>query len=224
MSESILLYRFLSAEAAIKTIEMRSFRVGRLLELNDPYEWLPGIDGIIPEALEFVNRCMDNYLKDMNEDFGMISFSETVSDTVLWSHYADSHRGIAIEVDHLVNDQLHKVTYSHIRPTVPVHFINQQEQYGEQMREILLRSVMQKSLSWSYEKEYRVLEDLTSCQVAQGMYFLKIPENFVARVIIGARSTVSPNYVRRALEINGLTNVQVVKARRSIKTYDIEIE
>jgi hypothetical protein len=224
MSESILLYRFLSAEAAIKTIEMRSFRVGRLLELNDPYEWLPGIDGIIPEALGFTNRCRDNYLKDMNEDFGMISFSETVSDAVLWSHYADSHRGIAIEVDHLVNKQLHKVTYSQIRPTVPVHFINQQEQYDEQMRGILLKSVMQKSLSWSYEKGYRVLEDLMSCQVAQGMYFLKIPENFITRVIIGARSTVSPNYVRRTLEINGLTNVQVVKARRSIKTYDIEFE
>jgi hypothetical protein len=50
MPDSILLYRYLDAEAALKSIETRSFKVGRLKDFNDPFEWRPGITGIIPEG------------------------------------------------------------------------------------------------------------------------------------------------------------------------------
>jgi hypothetical protein len=41
--------------ACIKTIESRSFKVSRIRELNDPFEWRMVITGTIPEAESVVN-------------------------------------------------------------------------------------------------------------------------------------------------------------------------
>lgn len=229
MSESILLYRFLPVEAAIKTIEMRAFRVSRLVELNDPFEWLPGLDGVEnlpPGGAGLANWCMDQALKDLNDRMGMLCFSKTFRDLVLWSHYADLHRGIAIEVNHPIVESLYQVKYDKPRPIIPLSWWHDDSKRKE-LEERLWDLFLQKSAGWSYEKEYRVVVGLDLCPIYEGMYFRPIPdkpENFITRVIIGARSTVSPSYVRRTLEMNDLKNVQVVKAQRSLKTYDIEVE
>lgn len=230
MSKTITLYRYLSAESAIKTIELRAFRVSRLVELNDPFEWRPGFEGVekLPAGgVEIAEQCLDRFLQDLNETRGIICYSTDYSDPVLWSHYADLQRGLAFEVNRSDDETLFKVDYDKPRPVVPVDWLHDLIRTGGHAKEIEDRFFdlfKQKSKGWSYEKEYRVVVGLDLCPIHDGMYFQPIPDNYVKRVIIGARSTVSPNYVRRALEMSGLSNVQVVKARRSIKTYEIEIE
>jgi hypothetical protein len=222
--KSILLYRYLPADAVIKTIESHSFRVSRLLELNDPFEWSPGLEGIQPEYVDLARSCMDGFLRDLNETMGIISFSSIVRDPILWSHYADAHRGAAIEVDHLIDDRLHKVVYTNSRPVIPSHCIHDPVTHEKELLQILQSYFRQKSPSWIYEKEYRAVADLASCQPSGGMFLLRIPDNFVTRIVLGARSSTSPMYVRRALEMNGFPNVQVIKARQSLRTYDIEFQ
>ena len=56
------------------------------------------------------------------------------------------------------------------------------------------------------------------------MFLLRIPDNLVTRIVLGARSSTSPMYVRRALEMNGFPNVQVIEAKQSLRTYDIEFQ
>jgi hypothetical protein len=220
--ESILLYRYLPAESAIKTIESHSFRVSRLLELNDPFEWSPGLEGIQPEALDLARWCMARVLEGLNEKMGIISFSSVVRDPILWSHYADAHRGVAIEVSYLIDESLHKVEYTNSRPVIPSHCIHDPVAHEAELLQILQKYFRQKSPSWSYENEYRAVASLASCQPSGGMFRLKIPDNFVTRVILGVRSSTSPTYVRRALEMNGFPNVRVVSAIQSLRTYDIE--
>ena len=222
-SKSILLYRYLPAEAAIKTIESHSFRVSRLLELNDPFEWSPGLDGIQPEALDLARWCMARFLENLNESMGIISFSSVVRDPILWSHYADAHRGMVIEVSYLIDESLHKVEYTNSRPIIPSHCIRDPVAHGTEIIQILEKHYRQKSPSWSYENEYRAVASLALCQPCGGMFLLKIPENFVTRVILGVRSSTSPTYVQRALEMNGFPNVRVVRAAQSLRTYDIEL-
>src|SRR5262245_30837871 len=98
MPDSILLYRFLSAEAALKTLERVAFKVSRLNELNDPFEWRLGVTGILPEGEKIAEACVKQIVDHLNSWFGIICFSDTSSEPVLWSHYADKHRGIALEV------------------------------------------------------------------------------------------------------------------------------
>lgn len=218
MSKSIL-YRYLSAEAALKTLETRSLRVSRLAELNDPFEWLLGVEDDSPEIL----KRHDELFQFMNENYGIISFSAVASDPVIWSHYANSHKGVAIEVNHDLDETLLKVDYVNERPTVPKHCARDPENHIEELRPIFSDFFRRKSPSWKYAHEYRVAAELNTCEVGGGMFFKKIPDNFVMRVIIGSRSSVSAKYVRRVLDSNGLNSVQIVKAHLSRKTYDVEI-
>ena len=57
------------------TIEGKSFRVSRILDLNDPFEWLPGLDPIKPEAADLHKWSMGRSLKEMNGNVGILSFS-----------------------------------------------------------------------------------------------------------------------------------------------------
>jgi hypothetical protein len=81
----------------------------------------------------------------------------------------------------------------------------------------------QKSKSWCYEKERRLLIDHAACIPSGGRFFWKIPPGFIARVIIGFRSSISEQYLRQVLALNGFQSVQIVKANRSLQTYDVEV-
>ena len=85
---------------------------------------------------------------------------------LMWSHYADSHRGFCVEYDFGVPDQSTlsllplPVLYSQDRPLVPwyVAFNNTPESAMAANKEILL-GLLTKDSSWEYEKEWRLLID-----------------------------------------------------------------
>src|SRR4051812_25654608 len=100
MDQSILLYRYLSAEKSLKTIKSRSIKVGRISDFNDPFEWRMGLTGIIPEGEAIGRACMQNVIDGLNEWMGILCFSDTYGESVLWSHYAEKHSGVAFEFDY----------------------------------------------------------------------------------------------------------------------------
>lgn len=227
MSETTRLFRYFPAEAAIKTIEMHNLRVGRPREFNDPFEWKLGIDRFqelsLTENAEEICRNED-CLDFMCENYGVICFSSVCDDPILWSHYANSHYGIAIEVECVKGDALVEVTYETDElPRVPKHYRLNRSQYNDELKKIFTNLTKQKSPSWRYEKEWRAIVELNLCQVSEGMYFRKLSDDDITRVIIGCRSQVSPNYIRQALKVNGWKTDQVVNASLSFENYKIEL-
>ncbi len=221
MENSILLSRFMGYEAALKTIESRSFRVGRLRELNDPFEWRVGMKGYVPEAESIVHSSMNSFIDEMSSKFGVICMSGTHEDPVLWSHYADNHRGVAFEVDYLINEALMKVEYSNDRPVMDVDWIRDMESFSDRMRPLFLKMYRQKASSWSYEREYRVYVDLNDCDPIGGHYFSRIPEDFLKRVVLGFRCPLEVAYVQKALEKTGMGDVVVARAKLDQTSYKI---
>jgi hypothetical protein len=222
MSETIRLYRYLTAEAAIKTIETRLLRVGRFKEFNDPFELRLGIDKadqLSPQELGKEIKDNEDFLNRANEIFGVHCFSSVIEDPILWSHYADSHCGIAIEVE-CVKKQMLAVEYDKPLPKLPRdRNLNETE-----VKDILVSVLKRKSQSWSYEKEWRGIVKLDECDVGNGMYFKKLSQDDIHSIIIGCRSAVNTNYILRALNMNGWTNVQVAKALLSHQEYKVELE
>jgi Protein of unknown function (DUF2971) len=225
MSSSILLYRYLDYEAAIKTIEKRRFRVGRIKEFNDPFEWRLGIEGIVPEGEEFAQTVMDSFIDDMNSQFGIICFSSTCVDSVLWAHYADNHQGMAFEVEHTLDPEaLSEVTYSNDRPLFDaneLHRLCDFSDWSQYFGPLLKKVLHQKALGWSYEKEHRVHVELAKCEASSGHYFRQIPDEFLKRVILGFRCPIDVPYVRKALDQAGLGATEVLRARMDQRTYQI---
>lgn len=222
MTDSILLYRYMGAESAIKTIERRKLRVGRIKEFNDPFEWKMGIEGIVPEGEDFAEFWMESFVDDRNGKYGIICFSDILDDPVLWAHYADSHCGVAFEFDHLIDPEtLHKVQYSDKRPVMDANRLHRPDELNEYLLPLLKQMIFQKASSWSYESEYRVHIDLNECEISGGQYFRDIPNDFLKRVILGYRCTLEELYVRKALDHVGLKDTQVVRAKMDQHTYKI---
>ena len=118
MADSIPIYRFLDCHAASKTLEAGKFRVGKLSKFNDPFEWRLGFTGIsTPKEQIFAENFSTEHRRWLESWMGMLCFSDTVSDPVPWSLYADKHQGVAFEVVYPWKDnEILKMTYSKERP------------------------------------------------------------------------------------------------------------
>lgn len=216
------LYRFLSEESALKTIESWTFRVSRILELNDPFEWRFGLTNIRPGAEEIAEYFTQQACRKQHELFGVICFSETADDPVLWSHYADKHRGIVIEVDHFLDLQkIQKMDYTDERPTLDANQLGNPEYLRQVGPEKIRQLFRTKSPGWSYEKEWRVSFDLKDCEARNGSYYTPIPTDFLKRIILGAESTLGVGYIERVLKQRNITDVTVTKARKGLDTFKI---
>ncbi|MGA3162678.1 MAG: DUF2971 domain-containing protein [Verrucomicrobiota bacterium] len=226
MPNSILLYRYLDAASALKTIESRSFKVGRLRDFNDPFEWRMGITGIIPEGKVVANACMEGFIDDVHGWLGIFCFSDTATEPVLWSHYADKHQGVAFEVNYLIEpDKLFKMRYTNERPIVDANRLLNPIGLDAYLLPLLYRLMTQKSPGWSYEREYRAFVDLNKdCEISGGLYFRRIPENFLQRVILGYKCPLEEKYVLKALGKSGFTSTKVVRAKMCLETYSIRTE
>ncbi len=114
------------------------------------------------------------------ERAGVFSASERWGSIVMWSHYADRHRGICLELDirTLPDDlQFHRVVYSNERPHVNL-FTDWQESHKI--------TVLTKNDEWCYEAEWRmVLHSPPSAPDFPGE--ADAPKDFIHGVILGAR-------------------------------------
>jgi hypothetical protein len=223
---SILLYRYLDSAAGLKTIESRSFKVGRIRDFNDPFEWRLGIKGIIPEGEPFARAWVESFIDHMNNWLGIFCFSDTASEPVLWSHYADKHRGVAFEVNYTIDpDKLIKIAYTDRRPVIDANRSNDPDGGRSYLKPYVDLLIKQKSSGWSYEREYRAFVDLVKdCEISGGLYFRRIPEDFLTRVILGYKCPFEEKYVLKALEKVGLTSTKVVRARMCLETYSIRFD
>lgn len=216
--KSILLYRFLDASSALKTIENRQLKVGRILDFNDPFEWRPGIANIIPEGEIVAEAVMNQFVSEMNSKIGIICMSSSAKEPVLWSHYAENHHGVALEFDYLTEKgDLSEVLYSDKRPIIDANRLHDEAH----LRENLKPMIDQKSTGWSYEKEYRVHVNLQDCEIAHGLYFKEIPDSFLTRVILGYRCPLEVNYLKKALDAVGLTDTEAIRAKMDQLSYSV---
>lgn len=216
-------------EAAIKTIEARSFRVSRLTELNDPFEWRVGFDAPPQELEEVLEKQMEGFVEMAGQDMGIICFSKKISDPVLWSHYTNVHRGIAFEVNVDVNSNLisdiHEVDYDKPPMVIPFQRYIKRQMSDTELMDVIRNLHKQKSASWQYEQECRLVIDLKTCKPSGGSFLWdKMPAAFITGAVIGFRSSISVQYLRQALDLNGFQHTQIFKAKRSLETYEIKLE
>lgn len=217
---SIRLYRYMHAPWALRTLETGELRVSRLAELNDPFEFRPALPFVNPA---FSHGTVDEFLgflvRDFNPKMGIICFSEEIADPVLWSHYADSHRGIALGFNVFRDDHLWPMIYPDERPTFDVKNFPTMTQ--TEAMEMVRRILAAKAPSWRYEKEYRVFVDLASSRTDETNYFHRIPPDCLVQVVLGIDCKVTEDEVRAALHAGGHKGVSVVRARRCLTRFRV---
>lgn len=108
----------------------------------------PSRDPRIPENNKIFAATYDTLV---TARVGVLCFSEVYDDILMWSHYADCHKGICLvyETKYEFFAHAQPVRYQAKRPVV-----NPVTQSTEQM---LDNAIFTKSTAWAYEKEWRIL-------------------------------------------------------------------
>ena len=171
-------YRYMPAEYAVEALQTNALKIGRISELNDPYDCRPHIeDGDSHGALE---------ASILQERHGIISFSRQISDPVIWSHYADRHRGVALEFDiSRIGAPCYSMCYTNKRPSVMKELINDPDYRENNVTQTIIAKFSNKAKSWEYEDEVRIFPFLGGKAMVGRNYFWGIPKGALQAVILG---------------------------------------
>lgn len=162
------------------------------------------------DARNFLKLALADLLKEEVrrelEQHGVLSFSATWQSVLMWSHYADEHRGLCFEFDttELEHRNLAPVAYTGER-SVRASDIRAWRMDGDKVAEksVLDKHFYSKAPEWSYEQEWR---DIREAPGQCGSYR-------VSGVYFGIRCDHS---IKVAV-------VKMLRDNSNVKLYDVEM-
>ncbi|MDX6574497.1 MAG: hypothetical protein QOE96_450 [Blastocatellia bacterium] len=143
-----------------------------------------------------VREAVKDFKKECNETTGLLCFSQDWTKPILWSYYAEKHKGVCLGFD-LKSDLVRDVIYQKDRAMVDFDkkgdsFVVDDEFKG--------RLLITKSEHWTGEDEVRVIVDLKKQKKVQRdgqLYFRPFDSDMVlTRVILGPNCALDRNAVR----------------------------
>jgi hypothetical protein len=200
------LYKYLPEQFAISNIINKRIKVSEFHTLNDPFE-LMGAD-----LIDLRKRNAVNGMKDLlGRSSGIISFSKVHHEPLLWGHYADNHRGIAIGYD--VNDDL----------LVPVKYrshrfeivYNQKSRALENGDKVVDGLISTKYINWQYEEEVRIYSDLNDRDKDNNMCFCQTGDKIVLKEVwLGMNSILQRAKIEKILKESGYSTDVILKKKK----------
>jgi len=188
LEAAMQLFNLSSAEFAISNIALRRIKVSLIGDLNDPFELLP-----INTRDKTLRAAARKTRDEIAATRGVICFSKDWANPVLWSHYADKHRGIALGFE-VTDRYAMPVAYEKALTKVELDQLGSGGDPSDAFGRMLLAT---KFDDWKYEKEFRVFVDLTQHVSEGGLYFCYFDDHLkLTSVVLGARCEVPISRVR----------------------------
>lgn len=189
------LYKFRSLQKFLRVqdiIRNREFYMADWRQLNDPME---GHFNVLYQDDSSYHLLLQDFIR-YKLRLKICAFSKTFSNILLWSHYADQLKGVAIGINlpKILIPNLHKVDYVRNIPEMdlrtnptPIH-------------------VLTKKISiWSYEKEYRFISESQTSGIGE-----------INKIYLGIR--ISADHRSRILELVSDMNIRVYDTSIDFKT------
>lgn len=149
----MIVYRYLSEQFGLLALQQQKWKIGRLLELNDPLDCQPTL--VRGNGADTVSVGDDPYFREIYDKIGIICYSSSIQDPVIWSHYADCHRGMAFGFEFPPGDGLFEVRYPDDDSRAQLDSDTLESLKAENEQEALLKVIShgftQKAKSWAYE-------------------------------------------------------------------------
>lgn len=182
------LYRYRGASAhTFAELAEETAWYSRYDELNDPFEGT------------YINRTIHKTFDELLDKLRVCCFSRNLESLLLWTHYADNHRGLCLEYE--IADDVFRTTFFAVEYRVQQPVIDEVRIRADgpdagtlilhQDREGLIYRT--KSQEWSYEDEFRTLRFATQPKskgekhavpgTLTGVYFGLRAGNSVIRVV-----------------------------------------
>lgn len=205
-------YHLSEAPYALSNIALRRIKISRFSDLNDPFELL-GAD----LRDKGHRRVFRETKEELHRSKGLLCFSGSWENPVLWSHYADKHRGVCLGFD--VPDQLlTPVIYTDKPMKIARDRASNRPKLSEEFMNGLLRT---KFADWKYEDELRLFVQLDHKTAESGLYFYPFSQDFsLQEVILGPRCDL-PIKKLRELVAGFDPKIHVIKARVAFTKFKV---
>ena len=209
---------------------------------NDPFDGC-----LLPE--DFVTEVRDlgydisgddisrhnDYVKERLQGCGILSLSQKPDDLLMWSHYAESHKGICFEFEDDLKRSIFSdcpVDFYHISysESHPFKAVMDDLQSGKRFNSddgflnlwqmasaLMLASITVKHKSWEYEEECRIVVE------RYGLY--EFDPKCLKSIIFGLKSSVGDRKVVSSLIKNPKwTHVELKEIKRGRGALDLKID
>ncbi|NNB51406.1 DUF2971 domain-containing protein [Pseudomonas fragi] len=213
-----MLYKYLPPER-VDVIESCRIRFTQLLSLNDPFEHCLLI-GRHEYALSE---------KESGDITRFVSLSRNNSNLLMWSHYADSHKGFCIGFTK--NDNYFKkalsVRYRRFRSS-----FNGADMNITKSINITKQIALEKAIDWAYEEEERLFIDDVKLDALKGgtdvwgrdILLNSFPRQSISAIYLGLRASSELEFAVTQAVMKHELNIQIFKARRSTSEFGISFE
>lgn len=113
---------------------------------------------VLNDAIQYIQDSSNNVTRNIQDMFYVTCFSQTYRQILMWSHYANKHKGYCVEYDCGEDFELRNMLY-------PVVYEKQRydcsEIYNcmdnaEYLKNLQANPILFKSPEWEYEEEWRV--------------------------------------------------------------------
>ena len=128
-----------------------------------------------------------NFIKTVRSTFRVSCFSQKNDSILMWSHYANSHKGFCLEYDFKMLKEL-------ITLPLPVKYCNDLPNDIDDK----LKLIFTKSKEWSYEEEWRLVKPAEKCvsQRPRVVFFVLLHQlAFLVNKIKGYQTLISLFYL-----------------------------
>ncbi|USD23312.1 DUF2971 domain-containing protein [Microbulbifer variabilis] len=176
----MILYKYMSFQAAQAVVDSLSIGFSCLEDLNDPFECtsfgFANDDKSGTTASLATTACKNRF----SRNYGILSLTRQPLNPLMWSHYGDEHQGVVVGIDIdkaglsnidtcIIPSQYGEVIYSATKPhsNLPIPSYDQLMNIGNAIEfdadsyNLLKRAFLYKSTEWSYEEEVRVVKQIS---------------------------------------------------------------
>lgn len=158
-------FHFLAAKYALDVIGKQRLKVSRFDDLNDPFELYAA------ELSDTRHRAaFRRFKKEMASRFGLLCFSKSWESPLLWSHYGDRHKGVALEFE-IEDDRVNEVSYQPDRLLLGIEKKLSAGRLDQTDVDSILKT---KFKQWEYEEEVRVFVELKDPPDEEGLHFCEL--------------------------------------------------
>ncbi len=206
------LFHFIIEEHALDVIANQRLKVSLLNDLNDPFE----LTAVELSDKQF-RKEYKAFKREMAERYGILSFSRTWKSPLLWSHYANRHKGVALEFE-VLDSIAHPITYrtnryvlNYEKPTKQTPRFDKKDIQG-----IWLTKYKQ----WKYEDEVRVILRKSECYKQGAMYFYGLGQDIHLKgIVLGPLCDIPITRIENSLPMN--LRISVIKSRLAFRSFSI---
>jgi hypothetical protein len=164
---------------------------------------------------DFLLKMEQIQIEEMSKDLGVFCLSKESNNLLLWSHYANSHKGFCVGYNPI---EIHKALGY---PTMgPVNYCNVYPLVSsvENPEKTSYIQVFHKSIDWYYEKEYRYIKyNFANKKIS-------IPKEAIKEIYLGSMISEDDRRLIEEIRNNTYPDAHLYRYSKSKYRFEMEIE